>query len=171
MSDTTAFNIESKSIKKTVKTNSDNVFPPEVLDSVMSIPLSLLPKEQKIKRTVKWLSGEITADDNAEKAYSDYCKRTCRKLFASLLKTNNPGAVARLIKIVKPKLAAANEFLEQSKGNLEIHSIIMDYHNKAFSDKQKENHENDKVDKALGLKEKNISEWRKIFRIGEVEGG
>ena len=93
----------------------EDVFPDKVLLNCEDIPFSLVPADLELKKTSNWLSGKITADDENAQAYSDYCKKTYKELFASLLADNQPEAIAKLLEIVKPDLDATNELLEQKK--------------------------------------------------------
>ena len=49
--------------------------------------------------------------------------------------------------------------------NVEINAILLDYKNKNFSSDFVDKHTNDKIEKELGIKERTLTEWKKIYTL------
>ena len=49
--------------------------------------------------------------------------------------------------------------------NVEINAILLDYKNKNFSSDFVDKHNNDKIEKEIGIKERTLTEWKKIYTL------
>lgn len=49
--------------------------------------------------------------------------------------------------------------------NVEINAILLDYKNKNFSPDFVDKHTNDKIEKEIGIKERTLTEWKKIYTL------
>lgn len=61
--------------------------------------------------------------------------------------------------------------LDKVQGNPEASAILLDYRTKNFTEEFLADYENDKLQKKLGLKERTVADWKKIFRIGDDGNG
>ena len=49
--------------------------------------------------------------------------------------------------------------------NVEIYALLLDYKNKNFSSDFVDKHTNDKIEKEIGIKERTLTEWKKIYTL------
>lgn len=72
-----------------------------------------------------------------------------------------------LEKSTRPKLADLDELIEDMKavGRADLTGIFLDYKRNNYTEEELEKYENDRFEKELGLKERTIGEWTKIFKI------
>lgn len=72
-----------------------------------------------------------------------------------------------LEKTTRPKLLDLDELIEDMKkdGRAEVTGVFLDYKRNNYTKEELEKYENDRFEKELGLKERTIAEWTKIFKI------
>ena len=76
-----------------------------------------------------------------------------------------------LEKATKINLADLDDILEnlKDKASAEVTSIFLDYKRNNYTNEELEKYECDRLEKELGLKERTIAEWTKIFKIRSGE--
>ena len=67
-------------------------------------------------------------------------------------------------------IAEVNEYIGKTMDAMNLKTYLLNYKNTKYSSEQQEQHENDKFEKALGLKPLTVAELKKIYRYN-VENG
>ncbi len=57
--------------------------------------------------------------------------------------------------------------LDRLSENVEITAMLLDYKHRHFTDEYLEQRETDKFQKEVGIKERTLAEWKKIYQLGE----
>lgn len=69
----------------------------------------------------------------------------------------------------KIKLDDLNAYIEVANSAINVKTFLLNYKDKLYTVENQEKHVNDKLDKALGIKERTITEWKKIYNF-DVNG-
>ena len=69
----------------------------------------------------------------------------------------------------KIKLDDINAYIEVANSAINVKTFLLNYKDKLYTVENQEKHVNDKLDKALGIKERTITEWKKIYNF-DVNG-
>ncbi len=92
------------------------------------------------------------------------------KQFPALIKNENPEDFKKLLSLI-PKMPAdeIDLYLEQSVDNntVEITNMLILYKNKLYSTEKIFEMQNVEMEKALGIREKTLTDYRKYFKIGK----
>ena len=100
-------------------------------------------------------------------------KSTRAELFPFLIANDMPQALAAALKAQKKlpldELEAYLSFAEESP-SAELRAILLEYQNSRYTAAEKAKKAQDDEDRALGLKEPSLADWRKVFRVGVKDG-
>ena len=87
----------------------------------------------------------------------------------------NSGTVVCLLEIMDRttgfKLEQLDKFLEMAQENVEITAWLLECKNKHFTVDEIDKIETEKMEKKLGLKERTLAEWKKIFSLDDDGSG
>ena len=130
---------------------------------------SLLPSQYKMSPALECLRGEAELDPEQWKAIIPYIKKTKKKLLEKLLLDNSSAGVSKLLKLSTPSIEEIDEYLEKAAmiESPEITAVLLNYKNEAFSAKRRDAYIETEQEKAIGNKERSLSDWRKVFRISD----
>ena len=109
-----------------------------------------------------YVSGRKFSDE-VLKDNKSYIKSQKKKLLEKVAKST-----AMMTYFTSEKLLDIDdvEKLEDLIGsNVEINAILLDYKNKNFSSDFVDKHTNDKIEKEIGIKERTLTEWKKIYTL------
>ena len=109
-----------------------------------------------------YVSGRKFSDE-VLKDNKSYIKSQKKKLLEKVAKST-----AMMTYFTSEKLLDIDdvEKLENLIGsNVEINAILLDYKNKNFSSDFVDKHTNDKIEKEIGIKERTLTEWKKIYTL------
>ena len=109
-----------------------------------------------------YVSGRKFSDE-VLKDNKSYIKSQKKKLLEKVAKST-----AMMTYFTSEKLLDIDdvEKLEDLIGsNVEINAILLDYKSKNFSSDFVDKHTNDKIEKEIGIKERTLTEWKKIYTL------
>lgn len=89
-------------------------------------------------------------------------------MFEKILSWNEGDPTSRFLGLWKKvKLEVLDSYIDQALKveKTEVSAVLLEYKDKQYSSKDREKAESTKVEKALGIKEKTITDWRKLFKI------
>lgn len=134
---------------------------------------ALLPTKYKSAPALRWLSGEEELDETQQKPVIAFIKRTKDKCFAALLERRSAAGIARLLSVTEPPLEKLDAWIAQSGDGKHVEELaaLLAYKASVFSSEQLEKNALEQQEKDLGVREKTLSDWRQIYRLGEVPGG
>lgn len=117
---------------------------------------------QKARLCYHYLCG---SDNNVE--YDNTAKRMKKKLLPLIIEDDNVAALIRFFELYK-KIITINEldeYLEMFEGKSNLVAFVMNYKNKHYSTQNIEKNASENIEKELGIKERTVAEWRKIFGL------
>ena len=100
-------------------------------------------------------------------------KDTRAELFPFLIENDMPHSLTAALKAQKKlPLDELETYLDlaEKKQSVELKAILMDYQNSKFTVKEKEKKAREDDEKALGMKELSLADWRKIFKVAVKDG-
>ena len=100
-----------------------------------------------------------------------YCRKTSMEEF--LGKKDAPAVAVFLKLIPKMPVEELDGYLRAAENQTEIRALILEYKNKLYSPADLVAMENDQAEKELGLKERTVADWKKIYKInaeGHITG-
>ena len=111
----------------------------------------------------------LTNDSN--RVYEDNAKRLKKHLVARATEEDCAVAMSRLFACYKKPITIneIDEYLATAVEKAAVTAFLLEYKSAHYSTIKIEKNAQDNVDKELGLKEKSLAEWRKIFTIS-VQG-
>jgi len=123
-------------------------------------------KEVVLKSFITQLSIEMLKDADLSRKI-----KTNKKLIIdNIIKNDDAEALAKLLNLYKTiKIDELNEYIENAKDSVSVLAFLLDYKNKNYTIEKQEKHENDKLDKELGLKERTLAEWKKIYSFDVID--
>lgn len=83
------------------------------------------------------------------------------------IRSDDTDVVLFLTNEIPLRIDEVEILLDKIQGNIEATAILLDYRKRTFSEEFLEKYENDKLQKDLGLKERTIADWKKIFSLGD----
>ncbi len=94
------------------------------------------------------------------------------KIIIYAISKDFPEVLHRLIPMLnKITLYELDEYLDLAKNAPSCMAILLDYKNKTYSVSAQAKFEAERLDKELGLKERSVMEWRRIFRFKKTAEG
>ena len=100
-------------------------------------------------------------------------KSTRTELFPFLIANDMPQALAAALSVQKKlpldELETYLSFAEKSQ-SAELKATLLEYQNSKYSAAEKAKKAQDDEDKALGMKEPSLADWRKVFKVGVKDG-
>ena len=72
--------------------------------------------------------------------------------------------------IKTPSVDAIESYIEKSMNLPEIKGLLLDYKETRYSATEIEKEKKDKIEKALGIKERTIADWKKLFTFITTDG-
>ncbi len=119
--------------------------------------------------------------ENVKEENKTYIKGQLKKLLKNIgyyRRSDGHGIDAHdtnmVIFLTQEKLLRINEvdfLLDEMAGDPEASALLLDYKAQNFSEKFLEKYETDKLNKELGLKERTVAEWKKIYRLADDGNG
>lgn len=167
-----------ESLKEIVFPNDIEVFDGSVLELFWNYFLEnkLSYLEDKINNDLKAValysflkhaSKAVLSDEKRAKKVKTFRKR----IIEIIIKNDDAQTMGLLFSLCKPSgIAEVNEYIGKTMDAMNLKAYLLDYKNTKYSSKQQEQHENDKFEKALGLKPLTVAELKKIYRYN-VENG
>ncbi len=90
----------------------------------------------------------------------------------STLDSSDIGAVVYLTREKMLSLYRTNRLLDMMSGNIEGTALLLDYKHNTFPAEYLERYERENTEKELGLRERSLTEWRRIFKlVSDGSGG
>ncbi len=101
------------------------------------------------------------------KAENDKYIKAQREKLIHKITVNDAAVVSYLTR--EDWLSADNidYLLDKLSENIEITAMLLDYKHRNFTDEYLEQRETDKFQKEVGIKERTLAEWKKIYQLGE----
>jgi len=95
-----------------------------------------------------------------------------KKLIAFSIRDNDGETVAALLTLYKTlPLAELNGYIQEAAQAASVQAVLLRYKAATYSVEAQEKHETEAVEKALGLRERTVAEWKTIFMLEACEGG
>ena len=107
----------------------------------------------------------LTSDSN--RVYEDNAKRLKKHLVARATEEDCAAAMSKLFACYKKPIAIneIDEYLVAAVEKANITAFLLEYKAKHYSAAKIDKNAQDNEDKELGLKEKTLAEWRKVFAL------
>ena len=104
---------------------------------------------------------------NSNCVYEDNAKRLKKHLIAQAVEEDCAAVLAKLFACYKKPIAIneIDEYLAAAAEKTNITAFLLEYKAKHYSAQKIEKNAQDNEDKELGLKEKTLAEWRKVFAL------
>lgn len=119
-----------------------------------------------------FLSGKLKTDAHLEEELIKRLKQKSLRTYIveMIFQTETAASLARLLSFFK-KLSAEElgGYIEKAP-NAEFRAVLLSYKNEKYSADALEKIENIEMEKALGIRKKTISDFRKIFKLSERDG-
>ena len=100
-----------------------------------------------------------------------YCRKTSMEDF---LREQDAGSVAAFLKLIpKMPVEELDGYIKAAENQTEIRTLILDYKNKLYSPADLSAMETIQAEKDLGLRERTVADWKKIYKInaqGHITG-
>ena len=123
-------------------------------------------KEVVLKSFITQLPIDVLNDADLSKKI----KANKKLIIDCIMKNDEAEALEKFFSLYKTiKFDEINEYIEKAKDSVNVSAFLLDYKNKNYTVEKQEKHENDKLDKELGLKERTLAEWKKIY-LFDVNG-
>ncbi len=161
---------------KTIEIESEETeLEKNVFDSCYEIKNIIMPKDHN--QSLNW--WRLNFEPHVYFHYGFECLSRESVLVKQLTK-NRRHSIDKLVEIgradlIKPlmekssrlKLIDLDDLIEYAKkyDSVEVTSILLDYKRNSYTKEELEKYESDRLEKELGLKERTIAEWTKIFKI------
>lgn len=87
------------------------------------------------------------------------------------IRPDDTNVIIFLIDEIKLRFDEVEALLDKVRGNPEASALLLDYRKRNFPEDYLEKYEYDKLQKELGLIERTVAEWKKIFRLGDDGNG
>lgn len=118
------------------------------------------------KMKIRLCYGYLNTND-VNRVYEDNAKRLKKHLIAQAVEENCAAAIAKLFACYKKPIAIneLDDYLTDASEKTSVTVFLLEYKAKHYSAEKVEKHAQDNEDKALGLKEKTLAEWRKVFAL------
>lgn len=128
----------------------------------------MLDKETKDNLTKTWLTGYAEYSKEQTDAIRKYAGRIRDRLFTEI-EDDDETAAARLLTCGKVNPETLDSYIRKCNDGAhpKMMAVLLNYQNKTVSAKKKE----EITDKAMGLAEKSVKDWEKIYRWTEEDGG
>lgn len=120
------------------------------------------------KGVKEFLEGRLLLDGAIKKWLIAYIKRKKKDFAAAYIDGNDVDAMRSFLALwKKAPLANVDSYIAQASaaGRTELAAMLIDYKNKTWPPEVVEQIEQNDIDKAFGLKERTLADWRKIFKI------
>ena len=86
------------------------------------------------------------------------------KLFLQAVNDDNTEIIEYVLSLNKtPSLEEIDRYINIANGAPNITAFLLDYKNRNYSSEKQEKFADEKVEKELGIKEKTLSDWKKVF--------
>ena len=106
-----------------------------------------------------------------QKVIEGYAKRYKMRILNNLVENDNAIGFSYLTKITDFLLGAVDEALARSADSSAIRAALLEYKNSRFSKEEVEKHEDEKAEKAFGMKEYTRRDWSTTFTLGYNDTG
>lgn len=100
-----------------------------------------------------------------------YIKSHYDSFFDELLINTTDIGLKNFVTLKKISLDDLENYIEKAENNIEIKSILLEYKTEHYPAAKLEEIQQDKEDKAFGLKDFSLSDWRKVFKISPTSEG
>lgn len=134
----------------------------------------MLPRDAKM-RTAQALLGELEELTEEYRAEVAKCVRNYRSdLLDHIIADDDSAALAGYYQFrKKPTLAELTEVIKKAAdaGSGQVVAAALDLKNRLFSQKAITAWEDSQAEKTLGLQERSVAEWRRIFKYHIKDGG
>ncbi len=88
------------------------------------------------------------------------------RIIEKAIKADDSEQVSKLFALFDSvELEALNEYIDLSENATAVKAFLLNYKNENYTEAEQEAHENNKLEKELGLKERSVEEWRKIYKF------
>lgn len=110
--------------------------------------------------------GYLLSNDS-NRVYEDNAKRLKKHLVARAVEEDCAAAIAKLFACYKKAIAIneIDEYIATASEKPSVTAFLLEYKSTHYSTAKIEKNAQDNEDKELGLKEKTLAEWRKVFAL------
>ena len=131
---------------------------PETIDKVLTF------SSPAMKATLCY--GYLQSDDK-NSTYDSGCKRSKKKVLKHIVDDDNAIAMARYLALYKKPLSIneLDELLESAAGKPNLTTCLLSYKDQHYSVQQISDNAMENEEKELGIKERTLKEWRKLFSL------
>ena len=136
-----------------------------------------LPQQNKREMVWRYLKSPSEFSPEAAEAPIGYIKRNKKSIGEDLAKCTEPAAMMTFFSIIdKITLDDIDRYLSiaEKRGKnkcTELIATLLSYKNERFSSEEMHKHIVDEQEKALGIREMTLSDWRKIFTVSFKSDG
>ncbi len=103
---------------------------------------------------------------NVPKIVKQYIRKKKLRFFDAIANDDDVEAMAGFFSCLSQiPVGEIDDYIEKAASAIKIKSFLVDYKEKHFSREETENYFKDQTEKEIGIKERTLAEWRKIFRI------
>lgn len=178
-------------IPNSIKTFNGGPYNPYSYENLVSLEEFVIETDPQNKEHIAFLSTRLFSLESLADYYINGKIKTCEPLDKALFKrlntkTNrmrffdkfnrigNSFMAAKFLSLI-PKMSVEelDGYIKNADGTPEIRSLFIEYKNRLYSAKDLSDMEAIQTEKALGMREKTLADWKKIYKInsnGEITG-
>lgn len=140
-------------------------------DELLSVLWNGLRADWKCRICLFQMWRQGTTGEKMAPIVKTYCTKNKKALLDAIVEMDDAAAMSTLLTMGrKPALDVVDGYLEKAQGKQALTSILLDYKAKIFTKNEVAKIQEDQQEKALGLKELSVADWRKIYTF-KLENG
>ena len=100
-----------------------------------------------------------------------YIKKNKKKIFKLICDRDDSAMMEKFLDCLqKMKLEQVDEYIKAATGRTNLMVYLLNYKKKNFTSQQIQDADEENAEKELGIKEKSVADWRKIFKFSISDG-
>ena len=143
-------------------------------DGCFKAPVKCVQYVLRIEEKIKflWAHVEKTGVDNVDPEVVKYAKKYKKQAIVYAIENNKPQVLAFFLNLPgRMQINTIDSLIYNAEGKAEVMAMLLAHKRKLFSQDYIDTKEQDKEDKAFGVKELTLADWRQIFVVSKVKGG
>ncbi len=143
-------------------------------DGCFKAPVKCVQYVLRIEEKIKflWAHVEAAGEGAVDTEVIKYAKKYKRQAIAYAIENNKPQILAFFLNLPgRMQITTIDSFIYNAEGKAEVMALLLAHKRKLFSQDYIDTKEQDKEDKAFGVKELTLADWRQIFVVSKVKGG
>lgn len=151
--------------------NCGNLKTVNASDKIKELLFASVPAEKKMEICLRHLRNDLQSDDSFAKQKEEYIKKNKKKFISAILSADDVSALTGLLKLDKKvKLETLEEYVAQCGDSKNALAYLLDYKAKHFGREDVDALAAKKTEKAFGIKELSVADWRKIYKFSGKDG-